>query len=103
MLHRELPSLTAYLQQEKVVVNAVVVHSPPTATTEARSTGTDGTGGQTQQRGTEGGEQQQNIRKQILNGTDGTMTYRDLQGVDEDGSLSLTTYASGGSWLSVRA
>ena len=104
MLHRELPALTAYLQQEKVAVNAIVVHTTPAVAAEGRSsTGTDGAGGQAQQRGNEGGDQQQSVRKQTLNDTDGTMTYPGLQGVDEDGLSSLATYESGGSWLSVRA
>ena len=104
MLHRELPALTAYLQQEKVAVNAIVVHTTPAVAAEGRSSlGTDGGGGQAQQRGNEGGDQQQSVRKQTLNDTDGTMNYPGLQGVDEDGSSSLATYESGGSWLSVRA
>lgn len=104
MLHRELPALTAYLQQEKVAVNAIVVHTTPAVAAEGRSSlGTDGGGGQAQQRGNEGGDQQQSVRKQTLNDTDGTMTYPGLQGVDEDGLSSLATYESGGSWLSVRA
>ena len=103
MLHRELPALTAYLQEEKVAVKAIVVHTPLAGGTEPRnSTGVDGGSGQTQ-RGNEGGEQQQNVRKQILDGSEGAMTSRGLRTVDEDGTLSLATYASGGSWLSVRA
>jgi hypothetical protein len=103
MLHRELPALTAYLQEEKVAVNAIVVHTTPAVAAEGRSSpGTDGAGGQAQQRGNEGGDQQQSVRKQTLNDTDGTMTYPGLQGVDEDGLSSLATYESGGSWLSVR-
>jgi hypothetical protein len=104
MLHRELPALTAYLQEEKVAVNAIVVHTTPAVASEGRnSAGADGAGGQAQQRGNEGGDQQQSVRKQILNDTGGTMTYPGLQGVDEDGLVSLATYESGGSWLSVRA
>jgi hypothetical protein len=104
MLHRELPALTAYLQEEKVAVNAVIVHSPSAAGTDARSSsGTDGAGGQTPQRGNGGEDQHQNLKKATLNGSDEAMTYRSLHGVDEDGSLPLAAYASGGSWLSVRA
>jgi len=102
MLHRELPAITAYLQQENVVVNAIAVHTPLASGTEPRSaTGMDGSGGQTPQ-GHER-EPQQNIRKGLPAGPDGAMTYQSLHGVDEDGALSLVTYASGGSWLSVRA
>jgi hypothetical protein len=103
MLHRELPAMTAYLQEEKVVVNAIVVHAPLAAGAESRSsTGTDGTGGQTPQRNSEEGEQQ-NVRKAISDGSDEAMTYQSSHGMDEDGSLSLVTYASGGNWLNVRA
>jgi hypothetical protein len=104
MLHRELPGLTAYLQEEKVAVNAVIVHAPSAAGTDARSSsGTDGAGGQTPQRSNEGEQQQQSLRKTTLNGSEEAMTYRSLHGVDEDGSLPLAVYANGGSWLSVRA
>jgi hypothetical protein len=104
MLHRELPAMTAYLQEEKVAVNAIVVHAPLASGAESRSsTGTDGTGGQTAQRNSEGGEQQQNVKKAISNGSDEAMTYQSSHGMDEDGSLSLVTYASGGNWLNVRA
>jgi hypothetical protein len=104
MLHRELPAMTAYLQEEKVAVNAIVVHAPPASGAESRSsTGTDGAGGQTPQRNNEGGAQEQNVRKAISSGPDEAMTYQSSHGIEEDGSLSLVTYASGGSWLSVRA
>lgn len=100
MLHRELPALTAYLQEEKVAVNAVAVHGPSAAGTDARSSsGTDGAGGQTRSNG--GEEQHQNLKKTTLNGEG--MTYRSLHGVDEDGSLPLAAFVSGGTWLSVRA
>jgi hypothetical protein len=103
MLHRELPAMTAYLQGEKVAVSAIVVHAPLAAGAESRSsTGTDSAGGQMPQRNSEGGEQQ-NVRKGIAEDTDKAMSYQSSQGMDEDGSLSLATYASGGSWLSVRA
>jgi hypothetical protein len=104
MLHRELPALTAYLQEEKVAVNAVVVHAPLAGGTESRSSaGMDGAGGQTPQRNNEEGEQQQSVRKAFSDSPDEAMTYQSLHGVDENGSLPLATYANGGSWLSVRA
>jgi hypothetical protein len=104
MLHRELPALTAYLQEEKVAVNAVAVHGPSAAGTDARSSsGTDGAGGQTPQRSNGGEDQHQNLKKAALNGSGEAMPYRSLHGVDEDGSLPLAAFVSGGSWLSVRA
>lgn len=103
MLHRELPALTAYLQEEKVAVNAVVVHAPTAAGTDARGpSGMDGAGGGTPQRNDEG-DAQQNSRRPALDGFGETMTYRRPDGIDEDGTLPLAAYARGGSWLSVRA
>jgi hypothetical protein len=102
MLHRELPALTAYLQDEKIAVNAIVVHTPSVAGADARSSaGMGQASGQTSQRNDGGGEQHQNVRKTALN--DGTVLQESLRGVDEDVSLPLATYATGGAWLSVRA
>ena len=104
MLHRELPALNAYLQEEKVAVNAVVVHAPSAGGSDPRSSsGMNGTGGQTPQRSNEGEEQHQNLGKPTLVGSDEPRTYRSSLGADEDGSLPLAAYARGGSWLSVRA
>jgi hypothetical protein len=106
MLHRELPSLTAYLQSEKVAVNTVVVH--PTASTGAESrghpTGTEsGSSGQTPQRSNEGGEQGQGSLKATAEAAEDVAGYQGLHGISEDGTLPLATYSDGGSWLSVRA
>lgn len=104
MLHRELPSLTAYLQEEKVSVNTVVVHALPPVGVEPRSSaGMDSAGGQTAQRGSEGESQQQYVKGTMRDRSGEAMTYRALQEVDEEGSLQLATYATGGGWLSVRA
>jgi hypothetical protein len=102
MLHRELPALNAYLQEEKVAVNAVIIHAPSVGM-DARSSSGMGGGGQTPQRSDEGGGQDQNLRKATLNGSSETMTYHSAFGADEDGSLPLAAYANGGNWLSVRA
>ena len=106
MLHRELPSLTAYLQMEKVAVNSVVVH--PTAGTGTDSLGySAGTGGgasgQTPQGSNEGGGQRQSSVNAATEATEDVSSYRELRGVGEDGTLPLTVYEGGGSWLSVRA
>jgi hypothetical protein len=103
MLHRELPSLTAYLQSEKVAVNTVVVHA--TASAESRSTpgGVESGGsGQAPRQGSDGAEQQGSV-KAAAEGVKDVTSYQGLHGVDEDGTLPLATYGSGGSWLSVRA
>ena len=105
MLHRELPALTAYLQEEKVAVNAVVVHAAPsTAGADARSsTGTDSAGGQTPQRSNEREQEHHGLTKTTLNDSDERVSYRGWHGIDEDGSLPLAAYVNGGTWLSVRA
>jgi hypothetical protein len=104
MLHRELPSLTAYLQEEKVAVNTVVVHALPLAGVEPRSSaGMESAGGQTAQRGSEGEGRQQDAKGSISDRPGEATAYRTTQGVEEDGSLQIATYATGGSWLSVRA
>src|SRR4029077_15043197 len=105
MLHRELPALTAYLQEEKVAVNAVVVHAAPSiAGADARSsTGTDSAGGQTPQRSNEREQKHHGLTKTTLNDSDERVWYRGWHGIDEDGSLPLAAYVNGGTWLSVRA
>jgi len=105
MLHRELPALTAYLEGEKVAVNAIVVHTPLATGEESRSSdaGMDTNGGETPQRNDERGNQQRYPSATNSDGIDGATTYQSSHGVDEDGSLPLATYAIGGGWLSVRA
>jgi hypothetical protein len=104
MLHRELPALTAYLQDEKVAVNAVVIHAASVTGGDARSSaGMGAASGQTSQRNDGGGEQHPDIRKTALNGPDKGGMENSVHGVDENGSLPLAAYAIGGAWLSVRA
>ena len=104
MLHRELPSLTAYLQEEKVAVNTVVVHAPVSSVVEQRSfAGADGTGGQAAQSGSEGEERRQYASKTVSGGSDEAVTHGSLLGFEEDRTLQHGTYLAGGSWLSVRA
>jgi hypothetical protein len=107
MLHRELPALTAYLQEERVSVNTVVVPANAAAGTESRSAGgMDGEGGgQARQSGGQGGggERQGSIYRTAADRADEIPTYMGLNGVGEDGLSSAKTYAGGGSWLNVRA
>ncbi|MGH9597577.1 MAG: hypothetical protein ACRD3K_12340 [Edaphobacter sp.] len=103
MLHRELPALTAYLQDEKVAVSTVVVHTSPIVGADARtSTGMGGAGGQTSQRNDGAGDRHQKMVK-TAHGVDEGIMQRRLRGVEEDGSLPLAAYVVGGAWLSVRA
>jgi hypothetical protein len=104
MLHRELPSLTAYLQEEKVAVNTVVVHAPVSSAVVQRSfAGEDAAGGQAAQSGNEGEERRQYTNKAISGGSGAAGARGSLLGFEEDGSLQHGTYSGGGSWLSVRA
>jgi hypothetical protein len=103
MLHRELPSLTAYLQSEKVAVNTVVVHSTTGVGAESRGNpagSESGGAGQTPQKSNEGGGQRQNSADAAA---DEVVGYEGVQGVGEDGALPLASLSGGGSWLSVRA
>ncbi|WP_188757717.1 hypothetical protein [Edaphobacter acidisoli] len=96
MLHRELPALTAFLQQEKVAVSSLVVQSPMTGGFRDLSGGAGGfAGGQTQQ---------QNQGRAGSTGaafTEGGV-HPDLN-MQADEVLTAMQYPSGGSWLSVRA
>ena len=104
MLHRELPSLTAYLQEEKVSVNTIVVHAPVQSAVEQRSSGgADAAGGQAAQSGNDGEERRQYAGKTASGGLDEAGAPRSVPGFEEDGSLQHGTYSAGGSWLSVRA
>jgi hypothetical protein len=104
MLHRELPALTAYLQAEKVAVNAVVVHAASNAGGEGRSfSGADGGGGQTPQRSNEGDGRSQRSGDATGSDADAAMTYQGVNEVDGEGSLPLAAFGGGGGWLSVRA
>jgi hypothetical protein len=102
MLHRELPSLTAYLQQEKVAVNTVVVHTAATAGVESRSSGAgmSSGGGQTPEKGNEGGEQRHSVGAMVPGRPDKAMGYRE---VGDEGLSPPAVNAGGGNWLSVRA
>ena len=98
MLHRELPSLTAYLQQERVTVNAVVVHATA-ADPRAASGMNGGAGGQMQQQGrANGGERGASERMAAGQAVDGGL---DVAVAGE--SLLTLHYAGVGGWLSVRA
>jgi hypothetical protein len=103
MLHRELPALAAYLQSEKVAVNAVTVHAT-TAEPRGASAGMDGgNAGQTLQGGNEGGGRREGAPETALNGVDDAVGYESLNAVDDNEALPLATYVGGGSWLSIRA
>jgi hypothetical protein len=106
MLHRELPALTAYLQEERVAVNTVVVPANATAGTDSRFAGGmngDGSEQAQQSSGQRGGDERQGSIHGSADRADEGSTFLDLNGVGEDGLYSAGMYAGGGSWLNVRA
>jgi hypothetical protein len=103
MLHRELPSLAAYLKSEHVAVNTVVVQPPAATGSDARGSfaGANGSAqGQAQQSGEQGRESRQNS----TTAPPGTgAPYSGAAATREIEILSSTFYGQGGGWLSVRA
>ena len=103
MLSRELPSLSTYLEQEKIAVNSVVIHSSIATTVESSAPSLSfesGAGGQASQRG---GQQGQQLETSGSVRADGTKDGVSRSEVSEEGLLPVGMYAGGGSWLSVRA
>ena len=108
MLHRELPSLTAYLQSERVGVSSVVLH----ASTAEPGTGQfaggmegDAGRGQMQQSGGQSGDSRQGTEMTAFSDrADETLSFDQMSGVDAAGWLAPAggTARSGG-WLNVRA
>lgn len=105
-LHRELPSLAAYLQNEHVAVNTVVVQPVAVAPADPRGLG-DGVsghgGGQPQQSGGQGGDNRQDAANLAMNRMGNNAPYNRLSGMGDSEQLPLMWYARGGKWLSVRA
>jgi hypothetical protein len=106
MLHRELPSLTAYLQNERVAVNAVVIQPSMTPGADLRGLqgGMAGDGrGLAQQSGGQGGENQRGAADYAPVQIEREEFYSGRNGVGRDELLPLATRAGGGNWLNVRA
>lgn len=105
-LHRELPSLAAYLQSEHVAVNTVVVQPAHVAAADLRgpSAGMNSNGGgQAQQSGRQGGDNRQDATGTAIDRMEKNVPYSGLNEVGSGELLSPTQYAGGGNWLSVRA
>jgi hypothetical protein len=100
MLHRELPSITAYLQQERIGVGSVVLHTTAAGSREL-SGGTESNAGRGQmQHG--GGTQEENAQNATVVSDGGDVLFQGgLSGTAE--IATPAGYSGGGSWLSVRA
>ena len=107
MLHRELPSLTAYLQEERVGVNAIALHTTTTDTGSREfSGGMDGSTarGQAQQNDSQRGDGRQDMA--VSDRADEVAFYEGSSGINVGGWLAPAIYATGGTgggWLSVHA
>ena len=108
MLHRELPSLAAYLRSEGLGVNTVAVHATATAT-EARDFSGGVSGGEQHgqtQGGSQGGEAGQGVTGIDADRLEESTSLVRVEGSGED-ALSSAVYGEGGlgggAWLSVRA
>ena len=103
-LHAELPGLTAYLQEEKVAVNAIVIHS--SMAFGAESGGFAGTGGG-ENGSAPSGRDQGGRREQGLGDTGvergGGAIYEEWSSSNGEDLSSTLSGFQGRSWLSVRA
>lgn len=105
ILHKELPSLTAYLQSEHIAVNRVIIQPTPATISDPRAfaggMNNDGRE-QSRQSGNQGGENRQNASSTAL----GRLEQPRISSISEsrgDELFSSFPYSSGGNWLSVRA
>lgn len=104
MLHRELSSLTAFLQSEHVAVNAVVVQPAISGAGSMNSfAGTGGGQEQSQQSNAQGRESRQDQGSATPSHVQTSMLYNSTGDAGGNDALSSGLYVGGGSWLSVRA
>ena len=103
-LHAELPGLTAYLQEEKVAVNAIVIHS--SMAFGAESGGSAGTGGgengSAPSSRDEGGRREQGLGNTGVERGGGAV-YQEWSSSNGEDLPSTLSGFEGRSWLSVRA
>ncbi|HWW23427.1 MAG TPA: hypothetical protein VNY78_05950 [Edaphobacter sp.] len=102
MLHRELPSLTAYLQQEQIGVGSVVLHTTAAAGSQEFAGGMERDAGRELMQQSDGreGESQQDASGTTFSDSGEAYVQGGLSGMAE---ITTNTVYAGGSWLSVRA
>ncbi len=102
MLHRELPSLTAYLHQEQIGVGSLVLHMTAATGSQESGGGMERDAGreQMQQRGGQEGESKQDASGTTFSDSGDAYVQGGLSGIAE---ITTNTVYAGGSWLSVRA
>lgn len=102
MLHRELPSLTAYLQQEQIGVGSLVLHTTTATGSQEFAGGLERDAGreQMQQHGGQEGESKQDASGTAFSDSGEAYVRDGLNGIAE---VTANSIYAGGSWLSVRA
>jgi hypothetical protein len=102
MLHRELPSLTAYLQEERIGMGSVVLQTTAAAGSRDFAGGMENDAGreQMQQRGGQEGESRHDASGTTFSDSGEAYVQGGLSGIAE---ITTNTVYAGGSWLSVRA
>lgn len=105
MLHRELPSLTAYLHEEQIGVSSVVLHTTAAAASREFAGGMENDAGreQMQQRGGQEGESRQDAMGTVFSDSGDRYFEGGLGGTAEVEEIASRAIYAGGSWLSVRA
>jgi len=105
MLHRELPSLTAYLQDERIGVGSVVLHATAAAGSREFAGGMESDTGreQMQQRGGQEGEGRQDAMAASFSDSGEGYFQGGLGGAAEVDEIGARSVYAGGSWLSIRA
>ncbi|MDQ2835549.1 MAG: hypothetical protein M3Y50_17765 [Acidobacteriota bacterium] len=102
MLHRDLPSITAFLQAEKVHVGTVEIYTPVPLAANDSSFGTTADASQ-EHRGHDGGEQtQQNSGRPASGTVSQGAAYASVPGTADDGLHAAVSHSLDGCWLSVR-
>jgi hypothetical protein len=102
MLHRELPSLAAYLQQEQIGVGSLVLHTTTAMGSQEFAGGLERDAGreQMQRHGGQGGESKQDASGTTFSDSGEAYVQGGLSGIAE---VTTNSIYVGGSWLSVRA
>jgi hypothetical protein len=101
MLHRELPSLTAYLQEERIGMGSVVLQTTAAAGSREFAGGMENDEGREQmQRGSQEGESKHDTSGTTFSDSGEAYVQGGLSGIAE---ITTNTVYAGGSWLSVRA
>ncbi len=105
-LRRELPGLTAYLQEEKVSLDALVVHPRAAAGDESRTVASganEENGGRAQQEPSQGQPREQSFQRGRAENAPAIFPDDRSQGNGQEKLVTTTLHTAAKSWLSVLA